>query len=69
VRSARRHPAGIALLGACAALLVGALGGCATTQDTAALKQAESKRILEARKHRQKHRRQSKSHDQGGNKR
>ncbi len=31
--------------------LAGALGGCATTQDTAALKQAESKRILEARKH------------------
>jgi hypothetical protein len=66
VRSARRHTAGAVLL-ACGLILAGALGGCATTQDTAALKQAESKHILEARKHR--HKRQSKSHDQGGNKR
>jgi hypothetical protein len=35
--------------------LAGTLGGCATTQDTAALKQAESKRILEARKHKKHH--------------
>ncbi len=61
MRSARRHTAGAALLLTCALSLAGALGGCATTQDTAALKQAESKRILEARKHK----RQSKSHDHG----
>jgi ABC-type uncharacterized transport system auxiliary subunit len=40
-----------ALLVACGLLLAAVLGGCATTQDTAARKQAESKRILEARKH------------------
>jgi hypothetical protein len=50
VRSARRHTAGVALLAACGLIVAEALGGCATTQDTAALKQAESKRILEARK-------------------
>jgi outer membrane lipoprotein-sorting protein len=54
-----------ALLVACGVLLAAALGGCATTQDTAAKKQAESKRILEARKHK----RQSKSHDHGSQKR
>jgi len=57
----------VALLGACAALLVGAFGGCATTQDTAALKQAESRRILKAREHKQK--RPSKSHDHGSKQR
>lgn len=51
MRSARRHTARAALLVACAALLAAGSSGCATTQDTAALKQAESKRILEARKH------------------
>jgi len=44
---------------ACLLLAVTALAGCVTTQETAALKQAESKRILAARKHRQ----QVKSHD------
>jgi hypothetical protein len=37
-------------------LLAVALAGCQTTQDTAAQKQAESKRILERREHRQKER-------------
>jgi hypothetical protein len=37
------------LVVACALLLAGAQGGCATTQETAARKQAESKRILEKR--------------------
>jgi len=55
------------LLVACGLTLAGALGGCATTQDTAALKQAESKRILDARK--QKHKRQDKSHDDRSNQR
>jgi alanine dehydrogenase len=48
------------VLAACLLLAVAAMAGCATTQDTAALKQAESKRILAARKHRQ----QAKKHDQ-----
>jgi hypothetical protein len=55
------------LLIACSLLLAGVLGGCATTQETAARKQAESKHILAARKHKQK--RQSKSHDHGSKKR
>jgi hypothetical protein len=65
VRSVRpRSPAHlVALLAACGLLLPGALSGCATTQETAARKQAESKRILEAREKRQKKR--SKSHDHG----
>jgi hypothetical protein len=45
----------------CLLLAVTALAGCATTQDTAAAKQAESKRILAARKHRQ----DAKSHQHG----
>jgi hypothetical protein len=45
---------------ACLLLALTAFAGCATTQDTAARKQAESKRILTARKHR----RQAKKHDQ-----
>jgi outer membrane lipoprotein-sorting protein len=44
------------LLAACGLLLLAALSGCATTQETAARKQAESKRILEAREKRQKQR-------------
>jgi hypothetical protein len=55
---------------ACLLLAVTALAGCATTQDTAALKQAESKRILAARKHRQQVKSHNhKSHDQGSKKR
>jgi hypothetical protein len=57
------------LLAVCGLLLVAALGGCSTTQETAARKQAQSKRILEARaqKHRQKQR--SEPNDQGSKKR
>jgi ABC-type uncharacterized transport system auxiliary subunit len=44
------------LLVVCGLLLVGAISGCTTTQETAELKQAESKRILERREHKQKHR-------------
>jgi hypothetical protein len=43
------------------------MSGCATTQETAAKKQAESKRILEAREERREKR--SKSDDQGSKKR
>jgi len=39
---------------ACAAALAVTQGGCATTQETAARKQAESKRILEARAHKER---------------
>jgi len=46
---------------ACLLLAVTALAGCATTQETAERKQAESRRILAARKHRQ----QAKKHDHG----
>jgi hypothetical protein len=69
VRSARpRHGARlVGLLAVCVLLLPGALSGCATTQETAAKKQAESKRILEAREKRQS--RQSKTNDHGSRKR
>jgi hypothetical protein len=43
------------------------MAGCATTQETAEKKQAESKRILEAREKRQQKR--SKSDDHGSQKR
>jgi hypothetical protein len=52
-------------LAACVLLLAVVMAGCQTTQDTAALRQAQSKRILEARKHK----RQAKSHDHGSKKR
>lgn len=53
----------VGLLAACCLLMLVALPGCATTQDTAAKKQAESKRILEAREKRPK------SHDHRSQKR
>jgi hypothetical protein len=56
----------VVLLVACGLLLSGAMSACATTQETAAEKQAESKRILEAREKRQE--RHSKSDDQGSKK-
>lgn len=46
----------LALLALSGLLLFGGLSGCATTQETAAKKQAESKRILEAREKRQERR-------------
>jgi hypothetical protein len=65
VRSASRVTYRASLLATCALLLALAVAGCQTTQDTAAEKQAESKRILEKREHRQR----SKSHNQGSEKR
>jgi hypothetical protein len=57
VRSVSRHILRVALLAVCGLLLAGGFSGCTTTQETAELKQAESKRILERREHKQKHRR------------
>jgi hypothetical protein len=54
VRSARRTRR-IALLVACGLLVAVPLAGCTTTQETAARKQAQSKRILEKRELRRKH--------------
>jgi hypothetical protein len=61
------YGAWLGLLAVCGLLLAGAVSGCATTQDTAVEKQAESKRILEAREKRQRQR--SESHDKGGRQR
>ncbi len=55
MRSVRRQTSRAGLLAVCGLLLVGAFCGCATTQETAARKQAESKRFLEKREQRRKH--------------
>jgi hypothetical protein len=65
VRSASPTTYKASLLAACVLLLAVAAAGCQTTQDTAAEKQAQSKRILEQREQKQR----SKSHDQGSEKR
>ena len=67
--SASRRLTRAAVLVACLLLAVTALAGCATTQDTAALKQAESKRILAARKHRQQAKKHNQKTHKGGKKR
>jgi hypothetical protein len=56
VRSASRFISRAGLIAVCGLFLAGALSGCTTTQETAARKQAESKRILEKRKLVHKHR-------------
>lgn len=63
--SASRATYRASLLATCILLLAVIAAGCQTTQDTAALKQAESKRILEQREQKQ----QAKSHDHGSKKR
>jgi hypothetical protein len=68
VPSVSRHILRAGLVAVCGLLLVGAISGCTTTQDTAALKQAQSKRILERRAHKQAKKRQSTSHDHGSSK-
>jgi hypothetical protein len=66
---ARRHLTRGAVLAACLLPAVTA-GGCATTQETAEMKQAEAKRILAARKHRQQAKKHDqKTHDNGSKKR
>jgi hypothetical protein len=57
VRSARQATFRVAALAILALLLGAGVSGCETTQDKAAAKQAESKRILEKRE--QKHRAKS----------
>jgi len=69
VRSVSRHIFRAALVAACGLLMVGAISGCTTTQETAELKQAESKRILERRDHKQAKKKRSKANDQGSSKR
>jgi hypothetical protein len=69
VPSARRHLTRAAVLAACLLLAVTAFAGCATTQETAARKQAEAKRILAARKHKQSRKHDHKTHDHGSKKR
>ena len=66
--SASRHIFRFGLLAVCGLLLLAGVSGCTTTQDTAAQKQAESKRILERRAHKQAKKQQSKSHDHGSSK-
>jgi hypothetical protein len=56
VRSVSRRIFSAGLLVVCGLLIAGAISGCATTQETAERKQAESKRILERREHKQEHR-------------
>jgi hypothetical protein len=55
------------LLAVCGLLIAGAISGCTTTQETAERKQAQSKRILERREHKQAKKQRSKSHDHGSN--
>ncbi len=66
MRSVSRPISRAGLLAVCGLLLVGALSGCSTTQETAALRQAQSKRILERREQRRHHRKadQKRSHQQ-----
>jgi hypothetical protein len=61
VPSASRTLTRLALAACCGSLLLGAAAGCSTTQDKAAAKQAESKRILDARAERQKQRKAKKN--------
>jgi hypothetical protein len=56
VRSASPRIPRAGLLAICGLLLISGLGGCTTTQETAARKQAEAKRILEQREHKRRHR-------------
>ena len=65
MRSVSPYISRVGILAVCGLLLAGAFAGCSTTQEKAALQQAQSKRILEAREKRQKQR----SHDHGGRKR
>ena len=58
MRSARRQLQRLGTVALCGLLLVSGLAGCTTTQERAARKQAESKRILE-RHERKRERRQA----------
>jgi hypothetical protein len=54
VPSVSRHTTRIGVVAACGLLLLGAAGGCSTTQEKAETQQARAKHILEARAARQK---------------
>jgi hypothetical protein len=65
VPSARGKARRVATLALCAPLLAGALGGCTTTQETAARKQAESKRILERHERKREKRKATRKRERG----
>lgn len=69
MRSARRATYRVTALAVLALLLAAGVSGCETTQDKAAAKQAESKRILDRREQRQKRKQHAKSDGKGGEKR
>jgi hypothetical protein len=62
VPSASRHAARPLAVAGCALVLAGAAAGCQTTQEKAAIHQAESERILEARAKRQNHKHDKSEH-------
>jgi hypothetical protein len=62
VPSASRHAARSLALAGCGLVLAGAAAGCQTTQEKAAIHQARSEHILQARAERQKHRRAKSEH-------
>jgi Ni/Co efflux regulator RcnB len=64
VPSASRNAYRASLLATCVLLLAVVAAGCQTTQDTAAEKQAQSKRILEQREQKQKQRKADRKKDQ-----
>lgn len=68
MRSVSRQTLRACLLAVCGLLVVAGISGCTTTQETAELKQAESKRILERREHKQAKKQRAKSHDHGSSK-
>jgi hypothetical protein len=65
VRSARRQLQRLGAVVLCGLLIVSGLAGCTTTQEEAARKQAESKRILE-RHERKREKRQAKRKEKAG---
>ena len=65
MRSVNRHIYRAGLLAVCGVLLIAGLSGCTTTQETAARKQAQSKRILEKREQKRQRKQKAKSDHQG----
>ena len=53
--SVSRQIARLGIVVACGLLLLGAAGGCSTTQEKAEIQQAQARHILEARDARHKH--------------
>lgn len=65
MRSARRQLQRLGAVVLCGLLIVSGLAGCTTTQEKAARKQAESKRILERHEH-EREKRQAKRKEKAG---